>query len=141
MSLEYNIEMDETSEERTFKAYTPAQAATYAAQRDAYNEKLFQKILDHHRATGGSFGVLLDVGCGPGNSTRPLAKHFDHAYGRDPSPQMINTAKAIGAEAAQGETATGNRVEFVVGRAEDMAPLQESDRKVDLLISAMAVCL
>ena len=133
--------MDETSEERTFKAYTPAQAAAYAAQRDAYNEKLFQKILDHHRATGGSFGVLLDVGCGPGSSTRPLAKYFDHAYGMDPSPQMISTAKAIGAEAAQGETATGSRIEFVMGRAEDMAPLRESDRKVDLLISAMAVCL
>ena len=128
------------SEERTFKQYTPAQAQAYAANRSGYTDKLFNIILDHHRSTGGSFHTLLDIGCGPGNATRPLAKHFDVAYGVDPSPEMINAGIAIGAEPGTRETQSGGRVEYMVGRAEDMASLRESGRKVDLLTAATAVC-
>lgn len=39
---------------------------------------------------------ILDVGCGPGNSSAALKKHFpeSHVLGIDNSPQMIKAAKA-----------------------------------------------
>ena len=84
--------------------------------------------------------VLLDVGCGPGNSTRPLARYFDSAFGIDPSPEMINTAKALSA-ASPKETASGKTIDFSVGRAEDMnGPFREPGNQIDLLTSGMAVC-
>ena len=83
--------------------------------------------------------VLLDVGCGPGNSTRPLARHFDSAFGIDPSPEMINAAKDLSAEYRE-ETASRKSITFHVGRAEEMDGLfREADCGVDLLTSATAV--
>ena len=127
--------------EPTFKNYNSAQAQAYAASRNSYHENLFRVILEHHQSTGGGFGTLLDVGCGPGNSTRPLAKHFQDAYGVDPSQEMINTAKSISATSDAGETATGGKINFVVCRAEEVASSMAKAAKVDLLISAMAVGL
>ncbi len=83
--------------------------------------------------------VLLDVGCGPGNSTRPLARHFESAFGIDPSTEMINAAKNIG-KGAPEETARGESISFCVGRAEEMdGSLGEVEHGVDLLTSATAV--
>ena len=133
--------VNEFREEPTFKKYDSAQANAYAASRNSYHENLFRVILDHHRSTGGSFGTLLDAGCGPGNSTRPLAKYFEKAYGIDPSLEMINTAKSTSTELKAGKTSNGNSIDFIVGRAEDIGNVQNGPEKVDLLISAMAVCL
>lgn len=131
-----------TSPEATFKSYAPSQAAAYAALRGSYHSNLFDVILNHHKSTGGSFGTLLDVGCGPGNSTRPLAKHFDTAYGIDPSPEMINTAVGISEKAESGETVIGKRIDFVMGRAEEMkVPGWEDGRKVDMITAGMAVSI
>ncbi len=83
--------------------------------------------------------VLLDVGCGPGNSTRPLARHFDRAFGIDPSTEMINAARNISKEAPE-ETASGESISFCVGKAEEMSgPFRELEHGVDLLTSATAV--
>lgn len=129
------------SEESTFKSYTPAMAKAYAAGRGSYHEDLFKIILDKHRATGGAMQVLLDVGCGPGNSTRPLARHFDSAFGIDPSPEMINTGKDLSAESPE-ETSSGKSITFCLGRAEDMdGPFRRPGHGVDLLTSGMAVCM
>ena len=131
----------QSSEESTFRSYTPAMAKSYATHRGSYHENLFNVILDKHRSTGGAMKVLLDVGCGPGNSTRPLAKHFDNAFGLDPSPEMINTAKKLSAESPE-ETASGKSIVFGVGRAEDMnGEFRQPELGVDLLTSATAVCV
>lgn len=128
-----------SSEESTFKSYTPALAKAYAAGRGSYHEGLIKVILDNHRSTGGAMQVLLDVGCGPGNSTRPLARHFGSAYGIDPSPGMINAAKSLSAESPE-ETANGKSIIFCVSKAEDMdGPFRQPGHGVDLLTSAMAV--
>ena len=126
-------------EEPTFRRYTPAQAKAYAWSRGSYNPELIDVILNHHRSTGGSFDTLLDVGCGPGNSTRPLAIHFDTAYGLDPSQEMVNAAKGIGMEAEESETASGGKINFVHGRSEELGWMRHASCKVDLLTSAMAV--
>ena len=127
-------------EEDTFRHYTPAQAKAYAAGRSAYNDKLYSVIFEHHASTGGQFGTLMDVGCGPGNATRPLAKRFDTAYGTDPSLEMIRTAKKLSMESQEGETAAGKKINFMVARAEDAgSPEWDVGVKVDLLTAGMAV--
>lgn len=128
------------AEEQTFRNYAPSQAKTYAVNRGSYHENLFKVILEHHESTGGTFDTLLDVGCGPGNSTRPLAKHFATAYGIDPSLGMIDAAKGISAEAGEAETTTGKPIEFIEGKAEDLCdPFRDEGRKVDLLTAGVAV--
>ena len=129
------------AEEQTFKQYSAAQAKAYSAGRVSLHVNLFNAVLDHHTATGGQFGTLLDVGCGPGNSTRPLAKHFDVAYGTDPSEEMINTAREPGANAQGKQTLSGKKVEFAVGRAEDVTFAgRDLESQIDLLTAAAAVC-
>lgn len=129
------------SEESTFKSYTPALAKAYAAGRGSYHEDLVKIILDHHESNGGTTQVLLDVGCGPGNSTRPLARHFDSAFGIDPSVEMIKAAKNLSAESPE-ETASDKSISFFVGRAEDLiGSIPNLEHGVDLLTSGMAVCV
>ncbi|CAD6572751.1 MAG: hypothetical protein ASARMPREDX12_005429 [Alectoria sarmentosa] len=124
------------SSESTFRSYTPALAKAYAAGRGSYHENLFNTIIDNHKSTGGSMQVLLDIGCGPGNSTRPLARHFDSAFGIDPSPEMINTARNL---SAAPDTASGKSIIFSVGKAEEMdGPFRETGHGVDLLTSGTA---
>ena len=134
-------QVEQSAEEQTFKEFTPAQAKAYAANRSSHQENLFKVILEHHDSTAGTFGMLLDVGCGPGNSTRPLAKHFAAAYGIDPSRGMIDTAKAISAEAG-AETTSGKPIAFIEGRAEDInGTFRDVGRKIDLLTAGMAVSI
>ena len=135
---------DETSfKDKTFRQYAPEQAKAYASNRHSFHENFFKVILAHHQATGGTLGTLLDVGCGPGNSTRPLAKHFANAYGIDPGSQMINVARSISAEAAEKgepETSSGKPIVFVEGTAEELeGPFREDGKKVDLLTAGTAV--
>ena len=116
MATQTQIHQDET----TFRQYTPTQAQSYAAARSSYHANLYNAIFDHHATTGGAFGTLMDVGCGPGNATRPLAARFDVAYGLDPSPEMINEAKRL--NQGQKQTASGKEIEFLVAKAEDLLP-------------------
>jgi SAM-dependent methyltransferase len=59
-------------------------------------------------------GRLLDVGCGPGTVTIPLAGLFDEAVGLDADPGMIREAKRLASE--RGVT----NARWVQGRAEDL---------------------
>ena len=137
MNIAMSNDISESSES-TFRSYTPALAKAYAAGRGSYHENLFNTIIDNHKSTGGSMQVLLDIGCGPGNSTRPLARHFDSAFGIDPSPEMINTARNL---SAAPDTASGKSIIFSVGKAEEMdGPFRETEHGVDLLTSGTAVC-
>lgn len=52
--------------------------------RPPYPAALFQAIVDASPARD----VLLDIGCGQGKMTRPLARHFGHATAVDPSARM-----------------------------------------------------
>jgi len=129
--------MDYTaSPEATFKSYGPTQAAAYAANRGSYNESLFNMIINHHHSTDRIFDTLLDVGWGPGISTAPLAKYFDTVHGIDLGIDMISTATGISTGA---ETGSRKRIEFLLGRAEEMELPYEGSWKVDLITAGMAV--
>ena len=120
----------------TFRSYQPAQAKQYAAGRPGYPPVLYEKIYAEHASTGGGFGSVLDVGCGPGLATRDLALRFDHALGVDPGEEMIKTAKERG-----GETKEGGKIQYEVCEAERIATLPGMLGKVDLITVATAVCL
>jgi trans-aconitate 3-methyltransferase len=125
----------ETVTDPTFRSYSAEEAKLYAASRLSYSQNIYNKILDHHAATGGQFELLLDVGCGPGNATRDLALSFDRTVGADPGAQMIEAANALG-----GKTKLEKDIEFVVAPAEEISQIKglEPD-SVDLLTAAMAV--
>ncbi|ORY59413.1 S-adenosyl-L-methionine-dependent methyltransferase [Leucosporidium creatinivorum] len=127
-----------TYSDPTFTSYNATDATDYAEGRDsAYPPALYHEILAFSGASTPSSTqptTLLDVGCGPGNSTKDLAPYFSKAVGIDPSPAMIAEAKTKGYK-----TRTGESVEFVVSGAEDcdaVEGLQEGS--VDVLTSAMA---
>ena len=63
-------------------------------------------------------GSLLDLGCGIGRMTAPLAAHFDETVGVDVSPQMIERAREL-------HSKTPN-LSFIVNSGADLSAL-ESD--------------
>ena len=120
----------------TFRSYKRSQAQQYAGARPAYPPVLYEHIFAEHAASGGAFGFVLDVGCGPGSATRDLAPAFERAVGVDAGEEMINVARERG-----GETKTGESIRYEECEAEQMAgtpglPLGE----VDLITVATAVC-
>ena len=112
----------------TFRSYSPGQALEYAQSRGGYPQALIDEILNLHTQTGGSLDSLLDLGCGPGNATRALAAHFNHATGVDPSAEMIAAAKAVGGRSKSGT------ISFVQGEAETCAGIP--DASIDLITAA-----
>ena len=125
----------------TFRKYDRQQAEKYAESRLSYPDQLYSTIIDFHTQSNGQKHIVADVGCGPGNATRDLAIHFDHAIGLDPSVEMIKVAGRSG-----GCTKSGELLKFVVSTAEDLfdnstsaLPIIKENGGVDLLTAAMAV--
>lgn len=124
-----------TYSDPTFRSYKANDAKTYAAGRGSYPDSFFKLIFDHHAKTDGKFGLVIDVGCGPGNATRSLALGFDKAIGIDPGVEMINTAKSLG-----GKTQSEKDIQYAVCAAEACSELDVVEPgSVDMLTSAMAV--
>ncbi|KAF2727724.1 S-adenosyl-L-methionine-dependent methyltransferase [Polyplosphaeria fusca] len=120
--------------DKTFRIYDAKQGQNYHEVRRNYHSTVYQSILDHHEATGGQFGTILDVGCGPGTATRSLAPHFTTAIGIDPGEGMISTARSLG-----GTTSTEASIRFDTSSAETLGsellpPVEESS--VDLISAA-----
>jgi SAM-dependent methyltransferase len=70
----------------------------YARYRPGYPEVFFDDLIRRFGLDG--TGRLLDLGCGTGQLTLPLAGHVGEAVGVDPDPEML-------AEAAQRTRETG----------------------------------
>ena len=125
----------ETPSDPTFRSYNSSQATSYAKHRRVSLSQIHRFVLEHHKSIGGSSGVLLDVGCGPGNVTNVLAPFFEVAIGVDPGSEMINVAKQ-----ANGTTSTEAPVQYYVCAAEDLDKLKELPHgSVDFITAAMAV--
>lgn len=121
----------------TFRTYSSAQAAVYAAQRGGYKNKLIEKVLSLHQSASGSFDVVLDVGTGTGQVIRDVAPFFTTAFGVDPGTQMIAKAREIG-----GTTKAGKDIEFLICAAEDLDKLSEVEHgSVNLITAGMAVSI
>lgn len=118
----------------TFRNYSSQQAAKYAATRSGYSPTLIEYIVKHHCATGGQTGVVLDVGCGPGNATRDISSHFSRVVGADPGEGMIEVATELA-----GTTSTGAPIEWRVSSAEDIDKIPDLKHgSVDMITAATA---
>jgi trans-aconitate 2-methyltransferase len=75
-------------------------------------------------------GLVVDLGCGPGNLTAVLAERWPQAQvlGVDNSPEMISTAKA--AASAMASAAGPGRLSFALADIRDWQP----DRPVDVFV-------
>jgi SAM-dependent methyltransferase len=123
--------------ETTFLKFDAKQAAHYSAMRGAYPGEVYKYIMSHHLETGGKTNVVVDVGCGPGNSTRDLAPFFDDAFGVDPSEGMIAAATGL-----EGKAGSGRPISYVIGAAEELASLDAlKEGSVDMITAATAVSI
>jgi len=121
----------------TFRSYSAEQAEIYATHRLSYEPALYDTVLKHHSETAGKFGLLLDVGCGPGNATRDVALSFDQAIGVDPGVSMIDAARD-----RRGKTKSGKEIRYEVFSAEEISNVKGLEPKsVDLLTAATAVSI
>lgn len=118
----------------TFRNYTSTQAKSYSTNRDyVYPAKVFEIILEYHKANGGETNLAADLGCGPGNATKSLAAYFDRVVGIDPGVEMINTARETLPEELKG------KVSFEACPAEGMAEGAGLEPgSVDLITAAAA---
>ena len=65
-------------------------AEFYPVGRVGYPPELADRLADVLNLDGS--GRLLDVGCGPGSLTLPMARHFAEAVGIDADPEMLAEA-------------------------------------------------
>ncbi len=83
-------------------------APYYAKFRTPYPQALIDDIVSHYGLDG--TGRLLDLGCGPGTLTLPLAPHFGSVVAADLQPEMI----------AEARKSSISNIEWHVMRAEDV---------------------
>jgi SAM-dependent methyltransferase len=84
----------------------------YARYRPGYPEGFFADVVRRFRLDG--TGGLLDLGCGTGQLTVPLARHVAAALGVDPEPEML-------VEAASRANELGvTNVSWAQGSSEDL---------------------
>lgn len=125
--------------EEVFRNYSASQARAYAAARPDYCEAFWQYILDHHAATGGKTGLVVDLGTGHGNVVRAFAPHFEHAIGVDPSAGMLGVAEKISRDAGV-KTKLDHEIDFVTGAAEEVHRLEGVEEgSIDLIVAGTAV--
>jgi SAM-dependent methyltransferase len=99
-------------------------APHYRAGRMAYPPALADAFRDALGLDGR--GRLLDLGCGPGSVTIPLAPLYEQVVGLDADAAMVDQARAAAADAGVRD------VEWVVARAEDLPQDVGSFRTVTL---------
>lgn len=93
-------------------------APYYARYRYKYSPAFFQELAARLNLNGQ--GRLLDLGCGTGQLTLPLAAYFEEAVGLDPEPEMLEQAAIATTEA--GIT----NVRWVEGGSADLPALENS---------------
>jgi SAM-dependent methyltransferase len=74
----------------SFKDHFSGHADLYLAARPHYPDALFAWIAE----TAPARGLAWDAGCGNGQASVALARHFEHVIATDPSAQQIGNAVA-----------------------------------------------
>jgi SAM-dependent methyltransferase len=117
---------------------TMSYSAKYAKYRPTYPPALYKRILAE--VPEGRRGVLVDIGCGSGQATIPMSKHFKRTLGVDSEATQI--AEAAAAAKADGGCGT---VAFEIGRAGERSIFDAMRRafpdgeKADVIIVAEAL--
>ncbi|KAK0562526.1 hypothetical protein OC844_002675 [Tilletia horrida] len=103
----------------------------YMNGRPTYRDDVFSTILDFHKQNGGGDERIVDVGCGPGNSTIKLASDFKDVVGVDLFADHLPVATEY------AHTHGVPRARFLQGSAEDLSLFEPGS--VDLLTAFMAI--
>lgn len=106
---------------------TVSHANIYAKFRPTAPQAFIDEIMKFVKVHIFDFDLAVDVGCGPGISTSPLAPYFKEVHGYDVSEAQINEARALN---------TFNNVSFCMSPAEKIA---EKDESVQLITVMQAV--
>jgi SAM-dependent methyltransferase len=77
--------------------FTGPVAAAYAEHRRGYPPPVVDLLV--RTLSLPASASVLDLGCGTGGLTVPLAAHFDRVVGADPSPDMLALARSAGGSA------------------------------------------
>ena len=109
-------------------------AKLYAQYRPTYPDEMHEEIVEY--CTSGDktklpLELAVDVGCGSGQSTRPLCRYFRHVIGSDVSQEQIKSA------ISQTDDSEGAKLSFHTGPGEDLSFIKDSS--VDLLTIAQAL--
>ena len=89
-------------------------ARDYARYRPGYPKEFFDQVVKYFGLDGK--GRLLDLGCGTGQITIPLAPHFEEVVGLDVDADMLTLGKE------EAEKAGVKNIKWVQKRAEDISP-------------------
>jgi ubiquinone/menaquinone biosynthesis C-methylase UbiE len=84
----------------------------YARYRRPYPVQLLEDTVSYFKLDGK--GKLLDLGCGTGELTLPLAKYFEEAVGVDPNADMLAEAKT------KADREGVLNIRWIEGKAEDI---------------------
>lgn len=93
--------------------------------RPPYPPELFQQLI----RLAPRHSALLDLGCGHGKMSRPLANHFEHVTAIDPSARMIKLGRSL-------PNGSASNIEWVEGLAEEVPYPCEA---YDLVVAALSV--
>ncbi|XP_022109303.1 putative methyltransferase DDB_G0268948 isoform X3 [Acanthaster planci] len=103
-------------------------AECYQKSRPDWPQEIIQTCLSFLREKRtGPFELAVDVACGSGQSTRPLAPHFAKVIGTDISEEQLGAAKRV---------SNPPNVEYRIGRGEC---IPVADNSADLVTCATAV--
>ena len=90
-------------------------AAYYAQYRRVYPAEVFEDITAHYGLdTNSRSKTLVDLGCGTGQITIPMAPFFEHAYGVDASADMLRVAQE------SAESSAVKNISWVHSKAEEV---------------------
>ncbi|KAH3884607.1 putative methyltransferase DDB_G0268948 [Dreissena polymorpha] len=103
-------------------------AQLYSKYRPTYPDSVYETIMrfyGHGKEDAGDYTLAVDVGCGNGQSSFPLVKHFSRVIGCDVSKEQIKSA------------VKHEKLTYTVCSGENLSFLQ--DGSVDLLTIAQAL--
>ena len=92
-----------------------ATAGYYSRFRPGYPDALIDHIVN--RFVLGASSRILDLGCGTGQLTIPLAAHVGEVFGIDPEPEMLVEAERQAASAGVGS------ITWILGSSDDLDAL------------------
>ena len=112
-------------------------AKLYAKYRPTYPDAMFEEIFKYcftNVSDTVPLDIAVDVGCGSGQSTRPLCRYFRKVIGSDVSEQQIKSAVS---KTADEDIEIYGNVEYRTSAGEDLSFLEDSS--VDLITIAQAL--